>query len=146
MLSFLLYCIYLKPKDETWDWSMMWCDIERNKQTTEMWAWNEKRYCLCCITLIRIDTILLKNIYNSFQNLLFKKLLASWATKQTYFENFTCPQTHFAHPKWLSYLNLIRSMSVFLFLLTNWLVVMSHCIGLKWLCWITQMSLLSHLS
>ena len=34
-----------------------------------------KQYCSCCIILIRIDTILSKNIQNNFQNLLFKKLL-----------------------------------------------------------------------
>ena len=39
-------------------------------------VWNEKKYCSCCIILIRIETILSKNIKNNFQNLLFKKLLA----------------------------------------------------------------------
>ena len=37
---------------------------------------NKKKYSSCCITLIRIDTILSKNICNNFQNFLFKKLLA----------------------------------------------------------------------
>ena len=54
---------------------MMWHNLERNKQTAETCAWNKKKYCSCCITLIRIDTILSKNIYDNFHNLLFKKLL-----------------------------------------------------------------------
>ena len=37
---------------------------------------NKKKYCSYCITWIRIDPILSKNIYNNFQNLLFRKLLA----------------------------------------------------------------------
>ena len=42
---------------------------------------NEKKYCSCCITLIRIDTILSKNIYRVW--------LPSRVTKQTY---FGCPK------------------------------------------------------
>ena len=53
----------------------MWHNLERNKETAETCAWNKKKYCSCCITLIRIDTILSKNIYDNFHNLLFKKLL-----------------------------------------------------------------------
>ena len=42
---------------------------------------NKKKYCSCCITFIRIDTILSKNIYNNFQNLLFRKLLTQWGNQ-----------------------------------------------------------------
>ena len=35
-----------------------------------------KQYCSCCIILIRIDIILLKNIKNNFQKLFYKKLPA----------------------------------------------------------------------
>ena len=41
-----------------------------------------KQCCSCCIILIKIDTILSKNIYDNFQNLLFKKLLV-WSGDQT---------------------------------------------------------------
>ena len=77
---------------------MMWRDFDRNKQTTETCARNEKKYCSCCIILIRIDTILLKTIQNYFQNLLFRKMLAQ-SGDQLYFRNFTRLQTHFGRPK-----------------------------------------------
>ena len=54
----------------------MWHDFEWNKQTGEMCARNEKKNCACCIILIRIYTILSKNIYNNFENLFFNKLIA----------------------------------------------------------------------
>ena len=57
-----------------------------------------KWYCSYCITVIRIDTILSKNIQNNFQNLLFTKLLTQ-SGDQTFFEDFTRPQTHFSRPK-----------------------------------------------
>ena len=64
-IVFLLNCIYCWPDDETWNLNMMWCDFEqaKNEQAAETCAWNENKYCSCCIILIRIDTILLiKNI------------------------------------------------------------------------------------
>ena len=90
VLLLLTHCIYCWPDDETWDSSMMQCDFEKNKQIAETCVWNKKKYCSCCIILIRIDTILSKFIYNNFQNILFKKLHGSWATKQTYFGNLIC--------------------------------------------------------
>ena len=59
---------------------------------------NKKKYCSCCITLIRINTILSKNIYNDFQNLLSGSCSSNCMTKQTYFGNFTCLQIYFGHP------------------------------------------------
>ena len=53
---------------------MMWSDFERNEQTAVTCSWKEKKYCSYYID--KIDTILSKNIYNNFQNLLLKKLLA----------------------------------------------------------------------
>ena len=74
------------------------------------WLWKEqadnrnmcqskKKYCSCSITLIRIYTIVSKNIYNNFQNLVFRKLLAQSGDQTTYFGNFTCPQTYYGWPK-----------------------------------------------
>ena len=60
---------------------------------------NKKKYCSCRIILIRIDTILSKNIYNNFQKLFWRSYSLSRATKQTYFGNFTRSQTHFGHLK-----------------------------------------------
>ena len=34
-----------------------------------------------------------------FKICISKSYLPSWATKHTYFGNFTCPQTHFGHSK-----------------------------------------------
>ena len=42
-----------------------WCGVhnfERNELTAETWARNKKKYCSCCIVLIRIDIILPTNI------------------------------------------------------------------------------------
>ena len=61
---------------------------------------SKKKYCSWCITMIRIDTISSKNIYNNFQNLLFSKLLTQ-LNDQTCFGNFTCLQTFFGHSKLL---------------------------------------------
>ena len=52
---------------------------------------NKKKYCSYCITLIRIDTILSKNIYNNFQNLLFRKLLAQSGDHTDIFWKFYSP-------------------------------------------------------
>ena len=70
-----------------------------NEQTAEVCTLNKKRYCLCCIKLIRIDTF-----YQKISRIIFKICFSrscspSWATKQTYFGNFTCLQIHFGHPK-----------------------------------------------
>ena len=84
-----------------------WWDMRLKHDLVWLWeeqadsrnlCWNKKKYCSCCITLIRIDTILSKNIYNNFQNLLFRKLLVQSHAKQTYFGNFTCLQIYFGHP------------------------------------------------
>ena len=60
---------------------------------------NKKKYCSCCITLIRIDTILSKNIYNNFQNLLFRKLLAQLGNQTDKFWKFYSPTDIFCLPK-----------------------------------------------
>ena len=52
---------------------------------------NEKKYCSYCITLIRIDTILSKNIYNNFWNLLFRKLLTQSGDHTDIFWKFYSP-------------------------------------------------------
>ena len=94
----LLYCIYCHPNNETCDSSMMWHDFQRNKQTAEMCARNKIKYCSCCIILIRIDTILSKNILNNFQNLLLMKLLAQSCNQTDIFWRFFPP----ADILWLS--------------------------------------------
>ena len=60
---------------------------------------NEKKYCSCCIILIRIDTILSKNILIIFKICFSGSCSPSRATKQTYFGNFTRPQTYYGRPK-----------------------------------------------
>ena len=67
---------------------MIWHDFERNKQTGEMCTRNEKKNCACCIILIRIDTILSKNIYNNFENLFFNKLIAQSGDQTDIFWKF----------------------------------------------------------
>ena len=52
---------------------------------------NKKKYCSCCITLIRINTILSKNIYNDFQNMLFRKLLIQLHDQTDIFWKFYLP-------------------------------------------------------
>ena len=52
---------------------------------------NKKKYCSFCFTLIRIDTILSKNIYNNFQNLLFRKLLTQSGNQTYIFWKFYVP-------------------------------------------------------
>ena len=83
----LLYCIYCWPNDETW--TQEWCGmIEINKQRADTCARNEEEYCSCSFILIRIDTILSKNIWNNFQNLLFKKLLTQSGDQTDIFWKF----------------------------------------------------------
>ena len=66
------------------------------------WLWKEqadnrnmcqskKKYCSCSITLIRIYTIVSKNIYNNFQNLVFRKLLAQLGDQTDIFWKFYLP-------------------------------------------------------
>ena len=61
-----------------------------------------KSYYSCCIMLMRIDTILSKNIWNKFQNLLFKKLLAQSGDQADYghpkYGHFTRLQEHLDCP------------------------------------------------
>ena len=67
-----------------------WCGVtERNEQTADMYARNEKKNCSCSFILIRIDTILSKNIWNNFQNLLFKKLLTQSGNQRDIFWRHT---------------------------------------------------------
>ena len=59
-------------------------------------------YCSCCITLIKIDTILSilsNNIWNSFQNLLFKKLLTQSGDQTEIFWKFYSPPDTLWSPK-----------------------------------------------
>ena len=58
-----------------------------------------KQYCSCCITLIRTDTILSKNIQNNFQNLLFKKLLAQSGDQTDILQKFYSPADTLWSPK-----------------------------------------------
>ena len=60
-----------------------------------------KQHCSCCIMLIRIDTILSKNIQNTFQNLLFKKLLAQSGDQTDIFWKFYSPADTLWLPKTL---------------------------------------------
>ena len=82
---------------------------------------NKKKYCSCCITLIRIDTILSKNIYNDFQNLLFRKLPVQSGDQTDIFWKFYLPTDIVWLPKtvrWvlgyttdvIIYLNIVSSM------------------------------------
>ena len=80
--------------------------------------WNGKKYCLCCIILVRTETILSKNIKHNFQNLLFKQLLAQSSDQQTYFGNITraCRHTLVAQNRresvklhyWLCYKSIMK--------------------------------------
>ena len=80
--------------------------------------WHEKKYCLCCITLVRIETISSKNIKHNFQNLLFKQLLTQSSDQQTYFGNITraCRRTLVAQKRresvklhhWLCYKSIMK--------------------------------------
>ena len=60
---------------------------------------NENKYCSCCITLIRIDTILSKNVYNNFQNLLFRKLVAQSGNQTDIIWKFYVPADKLWSPK-----------------------------------------------
>ena len=60
---------------------------------------NKKKYCSCRIILIRIDTILSKNIYNNFQNLLFRKLHAQSGDLVDIFWKFYSPTDILLLPK-----------------------------------------------
>ena len=57
-----------------------------------------KQYCSCCIILIRIDTILSKNIQNNFLNLLLK-LLAQSGNQTDIFWKFYSPTDTLWLPK-----------------------------------------------
>ena len=72
---------------------------ELNEQAAKTCAWNEKRYCSCCILLIRIDTILSKNFQNNFQNLLFKKSLSQLGKQTDIFWKFYSPADTLWLPK-----------------------------------------------
>ena len=74
------------------------------------WLWEEqadsrnvcqhkKKYCSCCIIWIILDTILLRISIIVFKICFSGSCSPSWATKQTYFGNFTRPQTYFGRPK-----------------------------------------------
>ena len=71
----------------------------RNEQTADMYTRNEKKYWSCSFILIRIDTILSKNIWNNFQNLLFKKLLTQSGDQTDVFWKFYLPTDTFWFPK-----------------------------------------------
>ena len=58
-----------------------------------------KKYCSCCIMLIRIDTILSENMQNSFQNLPFKKLLAQSGDQEDIFRKCYSPADTLWLPK-----------------------------------------------
>ena len=58
-----------------------------------------KQYCSCCIRLIRIDTILSKNVQNNLQNLLFKKWHTQPGNQTDIFWNFYLPADTFWLPK-----------------------------------------------
>ena len=58
-----------------------------------------KQYCSCCIILIRINTILSKDIQNNSQNFFFRTLLAQSGDQTDIFWIFTCLQTRFGCPK-----------------------------------------------
>ena len=74
------------------------------------WLWEEqtdsrkecqhkKKYCSCCITWMKNGYHFIKNIYNNYQNLLFRKLLAQLGNQTDKFGNFTRLQTYFGRPK-----------------------------------------------
>ena len=76
---------------------------------------NEKKYCSCCITMIEIDPILSKNIYNNLENFLFRKLLALSGSQTKIFWKFYSPEDILWLPKILGecqvaplYLNLFH--------------------------------------
>ena len=69
----------------------MWHDFDRNSKTAETCAWNEKKYCPCCIILIRIDIILSKFI---IFKIFFQEVVCPVGQPDTYLGFFTCPQTH----------------------------------------------------
>ena len=72
-------------RHEAQEWYGM---IERNKQRADTCAGNEKKYCSCSFILIRIYTILSKNIWNNFQNLLFKNFLTQSGDQTDIFWKF----------------------------------------------------------
>ena len=94
----LLYCVYCLSDDNTWESRILWHGFEKNKQTAVTCVWKEKKYCSCYIILIKADTILSKNIYNNFQNLLFKKLLANLGNRTDIWK-FYLPADTFWLPK-----------------------------------------------
>ena len=77
---------------------MMWHDLRGTIKQQKQKHVLETESIAHAVLYIRIDTILSKNIWNHFQNLLIKKLLAQM-DDQTYFRNFTCLQTQFSRPK-----------------------------------------------
>ena len=74
-------------------------NFEKNEQTIETCALNEKKYCSCCNISIRTDTILPKFIYNDFQNLLLKKLLTQSGDQTDIFWKFYLPADTLWLPK-----------------------------------------------
>ena len=65
-----------------------------------MCAGNKKKYYSCCIMSIKhVDTILSKNVYNNFQNLLFKKLLTQSGDETDMFWKFYMPADTLWFPK-----------------------------------------------
>ena len=85
-----------------------WWDMRLKHDVTWLWeeqadSWNvcqnKKKYCSRCITWMRIDTILSRISITIFKICFSGSCSPSWATKQTYFGNFTRPQTYFGRPK-----------------------------------------------
>ena len=85
-----------------------WWDMRLKHDVASLWeeqgdsrhvCQNEKNYCSCCVTLIRTDTILSKNIYNNFQNWLFMKLLAQLGDQADIFWKFYSPTDILWSPK-----------------------------------------------
>ena len=86
-------------KTQWWDmrleYNVVWLWEERADSRNVYLKWKERLLLLYYID--KNDTILSKDIYYNFQNLLFKKLLAQSNSQQTYFGNFTRPQKHFEY-------------------------------------------------
>ena len=60
---------------------------------------NKKKYFSCCITWIKNWYHFIKNIYNSFQNLLFRKLLSQLGNQTDIFWKFYSPTDILWSPK-----------------------------------------------
>ena len=90
------FVVNLMMRHETWAWCGM---TLRGMSKQQKRVAESKKYCWCCIILIRIDNIISRNIQNNFQNLLFKKLLAQSGSQTDIFWKICLPADTLLLPK-----------------------------------------------